>query len=266
MGNMLGNIINFLLSPPGLIIVFGLIGGLGRLGAWFQSERSKRIAIQNRARREAENLRTGRPVAMGSQHEPAQAGAAAPQADQAARQRALQEQRTAQLRALQQKRLAELRARRSGQQGTSATSATPTTSAPERSVRPTMRPQQSTPMTQGETQVSPGSADRARTAPQRRQTRAPSMDQPSSAQPVTAPFPRPARPTPTTRAATAPVEVTEIGGPANPSVGIGAVPAAAPVGIGPLIALRHDLRRAVMIAEVLGPPVSERNPDRPGAF
>tara|TARA_R110000782_G_scaffold45706_10_gene101355 strand:+ start:5758 stop:6558 length:801 start_codon:yes stop_codon:yes gene_type:complete len=262
MGNMFGNIISFLLSPPGLIIVFGLIGGLGRLGAWFQSERTKRTAVQNQARREAENLRTGRPVAMGSLREPTGSAAPSDEQDKAERQRALQAQRTAQLRALQQKRLAELRARRSGQQGGSPVSATPTASAPERSVRPTMRPQQSTPMSRGETQAAAGAADRVQNAPARRTPR-PARPEP---QPVTTPFNRPARPMPSARPATAPVEVTEIGGPVNPAVGRAPAPVAAPVGIGPLVALRNDLRRAVMIAEVLGPPVSERDPDRPGAF
>lgn len=266
MGNILGNIISFLLSPPGLIIVFGLIGGLGRLGAWFQSERAKRMAVQNQARREAEDLRTGRPVAMGSLREPSQTQGAQSRADtdeqqQAERQRALQAQRTAQLRALQQKRLAELRARRGAQQGTTPTptpgqTPAPASSQPARPVRTAERPASGR---------GGRSSDAARTTPPRGSRPARSQPEP---QPVTSPFDRPARPMPSAAAApaTKPVDVTEIGGPVNPAVGRQPAPVAAPVGIGPLVALRNDLRRAVMIAEVLGPPVSERDPDRPGVF
>lgn len=264
MGNILGNIISFLLSPPGLIIVFGLIGGLGRLGAWFQSERAKRAAVQNQARREAEDLRTGRPVAMGSLREPSQTQGAQSRADtdeqqQAERQRALQAQRTAQLRALQQKRLAELRARRGGQPGapptpsqTTGQTPAPASSRQPRPVRTAERP-------------APGRSGRSSDAPR---ATPPRGSRPAQPQPVTSPFDRPARPMPSAAAApaTRPVDVTEIGGPVNPAVGRQPASVAAPVGIGPLVALRNDLRRAVMIAEVLGPPVSERDPDRPGVF
>jgi hypothetical protein len=76
---------------------------------------------------------------------------------------------------------------------------------------------------------------------------------------------RPLRPLNPPPATARPVDATEIGGPASLAVGQ-AAPIVAPLGIGTLAALRHDIKRAVMIAEALGPPVCDRDPDKLGAF
>lgn len=266
MGGIFGSIINFIASPIGWIVIVGLAGAVGRLANWIGQERAKRAAIQARAQRESEALRTGRPSVV------ARPGASASQASsepsEQDRQRALQEQRTAQLRALQQKRLAELRAKRAaGQGGVAAPPPRPTPPAPGRaSPAPKARPSPS-PVNRSVNRP----ADRSRQTSERpiQPQQAPRSERfvpkqtpialdraPALAQPF-----RPITPPPTAR----PVDATEIGGPASRPVGEPA-PIVAPVGIGTLAALRHDIKRAVMITEVLGPPVCDRDPDKLGAF
>lgn len=263
MGGIFGSIINFIASPIGWVVLVGLAGGIGRLANWIGQERAKRAAVQARSKRDSEALRTGRPSVIARAGSPTPA-ASVPVADDAEhRQRALQEQRTAQLRALQQKRLAELRAKRAAGQGGVATPPVPPAPAPNRSApapkaRPapkaTARPVDRSRQT-SERPIQPKQAARSeRFVP--KQTPIALDRAPALAQPF-----RPVTPPTTAR----PVDATEIGGPVSRAVGEPA-PIVAPLGIGTLAALRHDIKRAVMIAEALGPPVCDRDPDKLGAF
>lgn len=243
---MLTYLLNILSNPLFYFVLVGLFGALGRLWGWLQHERARRLAAQARERQATEALRRGQPVEF--QSEPAQPAAT----DPAARQKSLQEQRAAQLRALQQKRLAELRARRQAQQQGAARRPTPPV-RPE----PPQRP-------------APAKPSAPRPAPR------PRPAEPARRSPVARPTPPlfpspPATPAravpPAVSAGAVPVEATEIGGPA-PAVNAYQLPAARAAGAGfaALLGPGMDLRRAVMLTEVLGPPVAERDPDQTGTF
>lgn len=238
MGNLIGNILNFLTSPIGFVIIFGLIGGLGKLANWFQQERARRAAIHARARRQTEELRMGRPVDLATQPTAVQAPVQTQPQTAADRQRALQEQRAAQLRALQQQRLAELRAKRAQAAGGVATP------APSRT--PTPPP--------------------ARTA-QRPKPPQPAREAPAPLPSARPPRPAPSRPVPTMSPGAFTQAVVEPVAPSMPAVQPGPTPApAARSGLGALLGTQADLRRAVILSEVLGPPVCDRNPDQSGVF
>ncbi|MCC5822157.1 MAG: hypothetical protein LAT64_12895 [Phycisphaerales bacterium] len=259
MGNFFGQIIQFLTSPIGFIILFGLIGGLGKLGSWLSHERAKRAAALARARSDDENLRTGRPITVESTLRPVP-GTQATATTQAERQRALQEQRAAQLRALQQKRLEELRAKRAGQQG--ARSGTP---APAR--QPAQAP--SRPQTQTHTaesaQAKPAqhSTTRRPAPPQRMQPPVkPSQLRPQQPSQPQLQRRQPVPPPPGTR----PVEATEIGTGGELAASPYQLRGAQVSGIGALLGAGQNLRQAIVLAEILGPPISERDPEKPGIF
>lgn len=263
---MLQQLLNLITNPIFFFVLIAVFGGLGRLWSWLQHERARRIALQARARQETEGIRRGKPLQLrASQTEagptptPAQTSAQ----DQAARQRALQEQRAAQLRALQQKRLAELRAKR--QAGAQGASAAP--SAPPPAPKPA--PRRGSPVSQSvpQSQRSQAGSQAQRTNQQRPPT--PTRIEPGRVTPVAGPATlRPFSAPPARPAGTAPVEVTEIGAAPlatdrpvhRPGVGVPGAGFAALFGAG------LDIRRAVLLAEVLGPPVAERNPEQTGAF
>lgn len=249
MGNLFQQIFGFLTNPIGIVIIVGLIGGLGKLGNWFAQEKSRRSAIQARSRRETEALRMGRPTGVSTQADPAAAPAPTSQREQEKQSsKALQEQRAAQLRALQQKRLQELRAKRMQQSGggTNQSSQGPTTPAPR---APAPRPQP-TRSAQRPVQPPDNRGQPSRTVVPPRGGRV------TPQQPVM----RAAEPEATRRVvfpqqSAAPnfsTPSTATGGPGS--------------GFAALLVSQADLRRAVLLSEVLGPPVSERDPDQTGSF
>ncbi len=244
---MLNYLLNILANPLFYFVLVGLFGALGRLWGWLQHERSRRLAAQARERQATEALRRGQPVDF--QTEIAQPAAT----DPAARQRALQEQRAAQLRALQQKRLAELRARRQAQQQGTAKRPTPPVrpEPPQRGAPAPAKP------------ASPRPAPRPRPAEPARRPPA----RPTPPLFPTAPTPPVRAVPPAVSAGAVPVEATEIGGPA-PAANAYQLPAARVAGAGfaALLGPGMDLRRAVLLTEVLGPPVAERDPDQTGTF
>lgn len=248
---MLSNIINFITSnlPLVFIILTSLFGVLARFAGWMKDQRAKRAAMQARAARQAEALRTGRPVEEPGGPPPEVIAAM----QQAMQQQQLQEQRAQALRELQQKRLAELRARRGQQQGGPATPP------------PSMRPQQNPPRP----------ANRGNPTYQNTQ-RAPEQVSNDPRRPYEAP--RPAqRPRPVFQApAPAPVApvrpiadaYTIKPAQAAPSArtvdGLGRPSGEAVAGI--VFGSRDDLRRAFIAAEVFGPPAALRDPDQPGSL
>lgn len=269
MGNFIQQILGFLTSPVGFIIIFGLIGGLGKLGNWLSHERAKRAASVARTKREQENLRTGRPITVDSTLRPAPAGTAQGET-QADRQRALQEQRAAQLRALQQKRLEELRAKRAAQQGANRGAGGAATAR-----RGTSQgaPSQAQSQTADAARAQPAqhSTTRRPAPPQRMQPPQRAAQQPQRQQ--IPPQSQPQQPRRDVRApagatppATRPVETTEIGTGRERQPSPYQLRAAPSVGLGPLLGSGQDLRRAVVLAELLGPPVADRDPDSPGMF
>ncbi len=266
MGNLFQQILNILTSPIGFVLIFGLIGGLGRLGAWLSQERARRVAIQARARQENEALRTGRPVGVTSQtdasshHAGHHSGAATPPpAEQAAETgdaRALQEQRAAQLRALQQKRLAELRAKRMQQAGGTQTPAAPAPQAPR-----AQTPRAQTPRPQPARDAQrPGRPTDRREQPGQPGTRPGVARSPST---FPSPIPPPARAAqsePAGRTVFPQQSATpNFNRPSTATGGAGS-------GFAALLVSQVDLRRAVLLSEVLGPPVSERDPGQTGIF
>lgn len=248
---MLSNIINFITSnlPLVFIILTSLFGVLARFAGWMKDQRAKRAAVQTRAARQAEALRTGRPVEEPGGPPPEVIAAM----QQAMQQQQLQEQRAQALRELQQKRLAELRARRGQQQGGPATPP------------PSMRPQQNPPRS-----ASGGNPTYQNTQ------RAPEQVSNDPRRPYEAP--RPAqRPRPVFQApAPAPVApvrpiadaYTIKPAQAAPSArtvdGLGRASGEAVAGI--VFGSREDLRRAFIAAEVFGPPAALRDPDQPGSL
>jgi hypothetical protein len=244
MGNLIGNILNFLTSPIGFVIIFGLIGGIGKLASWLQQERSRRAAIQSRSRQETEELRMGRPVEMAAQPAPVHASAKPQSA--ADRQRALQEQRAAQLRALQQQRLAELRAKRAQAAGGGAVAAP----APVPARSPAPPPVRS--------------AQRPQAPPKQNRESAPALPGARS------PRPRPPQSRPVPTMSPMPAEEPAPEGTLSSRLAAGQTsPVPAPVvrpGLGALFGTTADLRRAVILSEILGPPVSDRDPEQSGSF
>jgi hypothetical protein len=250
MGGIFGNILNFLTSPIGFVIIFGLIGGLGKLANWFAQEKSRRAAIQLRARRETEALRMGRPVGVSNQPDPSAAPAPVSQRDQEKQSsKSLQEQRAAQLRALQQKRLQELRAKRMQQSGGGGAPQTSQGGATQSPRPQTPRPQ---PTRSAQRPVQPpdnrGQPSRTvvpprggRVTPQQPVMRA--VEPESTGRVV---FPQ------QSAAPNFSIPSTATGGPGS--------------GFAALLVSQADLRRAVLLSEVLGPPVSERDPDQTGSF
>lgn len=253
MGNLVGNLINFFTSPLGFAVIFAVIGGLGRAGAWWRDQRIKRAAWQARQARELEGLRTGR---QSDTPAPASSNSAG---DHQARLRALQEQRAAQLRELQQKRLAELRAKRAAQQGGVATPTPPPMPArqaparatPAKVARPTAQQAPRRP-------VAPTQRPPART---QRPTPTPAARPP---EPAFDPYRQAPQHVPHRAQVPAPLDTEPHATRVTLSQGGGATPA--PIGPGALLASREDLRRAIVATEVLGPPVALRDPDTTGIF
>lgn len=264
MGNLIQQILGILTHPLGLVVIFGLIGAIGKFGNWLSQERARRGAIQARTRQQNEALRTGRPVGVTNQVEPSSSASATPSAsaEAEAEARSLQEQRAAQLRALQQKRLAELRAKRMQQSGGSTQTPSSSPPPPPQGARAqTARPQ---PARDG--QRSGRQPDQGTQSPAR-----PSAGGPAARSASTFPVPPVARrrETPASgreafpQAAPAPHRAPP---PAPPSPRAPVTASGAGIGLGALLASQADLRRAVMLSEVLGPPVSERDPDQTGMF
>lgn len=253
MGGIFGNILNFLTSPIGFVIIFGLIGALGKLGNWFAQEKARRAAIQARARRETEALRMGRPSGVVNQADPSAAPVQREQESDPSR--SLQEQRAAQLRALQQKRLQELRAKRMQQSAGSAAQAP----ASPRPAAPAPRPQ--APRAQTPRPQPTRTAQRPVQPPDNRGQPSRTVVPPSGGR-VT---PRP----PVVRAAE-PESTGRVVFPEQSAAPNFSTPSRATGGPGSgfaaLLVSQADLRRAVLLSEVLGPPVSERDPDQTGAF
>jgi hypothetical protein len=252
MGGIFGNILNFLTSPIGFVIIFGLIGGLGKLGNWFAQEKSRRGALQARARSETEALRMGRPTGVVNQAGPSAATASpAQREDKDASSRSLQEQRAAQLRVLQQKRLQELRAKRMQQSSGGSAQATPSAQRP---ATPPSRPQ--TPRPQPTR-----TAQRPVQPPDNRGQPSRTIVPPSGGR-VT---PRP----PVVRAIE-PESTGRVVFPEQSAAPNFSTPNRATGGPGSgfaaLLVSQADLRRAVLLSEVLGPPVSDRDPDQTGSF
>lgn len=268
MNNLFGQILGFLTSPIGWIILVGLAGGLGRAATWVREQRVQRSALQARARLASESLRTGRPTPMNALERVAVPTPAPTRAQTAARKtaelRAAQELRTAQLRALQQKRLAELRARRAQQQGQALAKAQGQT------------PTQSQPRVQGQGQAPPARPPQTRArsaAPVSRAGPRAGARPPisSGSRPLSTPAPpMAARPRPEVsgRAAPAPFapaflsvqERTDRAADLLPGRGI------SPTGFAANLITREDLRRAVIAGEVLGLPLALREPDQQGLF
>ncbi len=209
------------------IIAFVLIGGLGALGrlaAWVKEQRAKRQAVQARQRMEQEAMRTGRPVES-----------AQPVDAEEERRRALaalQAQRAQQLRELQQRRLAELRAKRAAQQGQGVPSPAP--ARPQSTPKP-----RATPRPQPQARPQP-----ARPDPRRQQPvaapRGRAMERAAAIEPMRGP----------TAMAEAIRPIAQV-----PTVARGPAPAPA------LLSGRDDLRRAILAAEILGPPLALRDDD-----
>lgn len=257
MGNLFQQILGFLTSPIGFVIIFGVIGGLGKLGNWFAQEKSRRAAIQARARRETEALRMGRPMGVVNQADPSAAPPTSPaqREQEAASSKSLQEQRAAQLRALQQKRLQELRAKRM-QQSAGGTAQAPVSPRP---ATPAPRPQ--APRAQTPRPQPTRTAQRPVQPPDNRGQPSRTVVPPSGGR-VT---PRP----PVVRAAE-PESTGRVVFPEQSAAPNFSTPTRATGGPGSgfaaLLVSQADLRRAVLLSEVLGPPVSERDPDQTGAF
>jgi hypothetical protein len=252
MGNLFQQILGFLTSPIGFVIIFGVIGGLGKLGNWFAQEKTRRAAIQARARRETEALRMGRPTGVVNQADPSAASTAPAQREQeAASSRSLQEQRAAQLRALQQKRLQELRAKRMQQSSGGSAQSPP----------PAQRPATPAPRPQAPRQQPARTAQRPVQPPDNRGQPSRTMVPPSGGRVA----PRP----PVVRAVE-PESTGRVVFPEQSAAPNFSTPTRATGGPGSgfaaLLVSQADLRRAVLLSEVLGPPVSERDPDHTGAF
>lgn len=250
MGNLIGNILNFLTSPIGFVIIFGLIGGLGKVASWFQQERARRAAIQARARRQTEELRMGRPVNVASQPAPMQSPVQAQPQTAADRQRALQEQRAAQLRALQQQRLAELRAKRAQAAGGRAAGGV-ATPPPTPSRTPTPQP--------------------VRSAQRPKAPRQPEREAPAPLPSARSPRPPQQRSVPTMSPGSFTPSAPQPEPMARPGMQASAAPASgarfAPgAGLGALLGTQADLRRAVILSEILGPPICDRDPEQSGSF
>lgn len=210
------------------IIAFVLIGGLGALGrlaAWIKEQRAKRHALQARQRMELEAMRTGRPV---ESDQPVDA--------EEERRRALaamQAQRAQQLRELQQRRLAELRAKRAAQQGQPAPAPVPSRQQPTPKPRATPRPQP-------QARPQPARPDPRRQAPPVASPRGRPMERAAAIEPMRGP----------TAMAEAIRPIAQV-----PTVARGPAPAPA------LLSGRDDLRRAILAAEILGPPLALRDDD-----
>lgn len=243
MQQFLNFISTILTNPIAYFIIIAMIGGLGRFAAWVKDQRVKRAAAQERARLRAEALRTGKLVdenAPDPEATPTQSAVA----ERQARLRAMQEQRAAQLRELQQRRLAELRAKRAAQAQSTGQPQQQPQSQPRRPARTTTQ----------------------RQAPQQqpRPTRAQSGQEPRVRVPTPTPIDQiQTHSTPSTR----PIKASAARAEARAEIDAPVVPAAA---MAPavssarqrLFGSREDLRRSVIAAEVLGPPLAIRDDDQ----
>lgn len=246
---MLSNILQFLANNGMLVIIIltSLFGVLARFAGWVKEQRAKRAAVQARAARQAEALRTGRPVEEPGGPPPEVIAAM----QQAMQQQQLQEQRAEALRQLQQKRLAELRARR-GQQGGVA--------AP-----PPPRPQQNPPRPASREDPTYQNTQRAPEQVSNDPRRPYEALRPTQrSRPVfQAPAPAPVAPVrPIADAYT--IKPAQTAPSARPVDGLGRPSGEAAAGI--VFGSRDDLRRAFIAAEVFGPPAAFRDPDQPGSL
>jgi len=246
----MNQLFNWLKANPQALVIFlvALFSVLGTVVKQIQEKKEARRIQQERERRKRDALRTGRVEPAASPPSPA----ANPEA---ARQRRLQE--------LAERRRAQLEEIRRRQQATPAPPPAPATRPtpiartgapvrprPQAPARPMPAPARPAPRPQAPVARTPVQRQQPTRAPVARQApaRVARPTAPVSKQPGARQRP-PAR---ATAATTAPITRTEVG----------AVPTATPrarSSVGSrLFSGRSDLRRAIVLSEVLGPPVSLR--------
>lgn len=262
MPNWLQNLLSPQLLVPFAIVAFSVLGSVAKQ---VQERRAARTAMQERQRRQMEALRTGR-----SEDEPERARASAPAASpEAARQRRLQElaeRRRAQLEEIRKRQLSGTPVPAPTTIARTSTPARPRPAAPSRPMPAPARPVPRPPVPAQ--RVPTPRAPAHRPQPQRPQPVRPTAQQQGS-RPTIVPSPRPtaASTTGVTQvpdrlysAADAPVSRTEVGAGAADVLRAAPAPGKHLFGSRGLVGVSaDDLRRAIVLREVLGAPVALRD-------
>ncbi len=254
------SLLNFILSPFGVVIIFGVISTMARMFKSAQDQQAKKRAIHQQRLAQRDALRTGAKSSSASQQAIQTSTPLQTQTSKHASKKANWDQkqqiRRDRIEQMRQQRIEQLKKLRQKRSGTQSPQQTPAPRQQARVARPQPQPQQT-------------AAAQAHTRPTSQPTRRtpPPQQQPTRRQPPPQPNRQPSRQTSRQTVASAqPVEPTRRRRPTesvtDSQIQLGSVSRKKSSNNSSIRAqFRKDIRRSIIAKEILGQPMGLRSPD-----